>query len=240
MIELVPAIDIIGARCVRLTRGDYSKQRTYDCEPREMAHKYLECGVRRIHVVDLDGARLGRPANIKVLKSLSTLPLEIEWGGGISSAEALDEVFDAGATHAIIGSVAAREPELFAGWLEQYGSRMILGADVREGRVAIKGWSETAELTIEQLIQRFEGLPLKEVICTDISRDGMLCGPSFELYETLQREFPDLSITVSGGISSMEDIRALDRMGLRRVIVGKAIYEGHITMEDIRIWSQRG
>jgi len=238
MIQILPAIDIIEGRCVRLTRGDYAQKKVYDASPVDMAARYADCGVTRIHLVDLDGARLSSPANLAVLEQIaSRAEVETEWGGGIADEQALKSVFDAGATKAIIGSVAALKPEFFSDWLLKFGSgRLILGADVRDGKVAVKGWQESAGLSASALIGRFEGL--QEVICTEISCDGMLAGPAFALYKALQAEFPSVAFTASGGISSMDDIRALDAMGLPRVIVGKAIYENRITLEEIRQWLQ--
>ena len=239
MIQIIPAIDLIEGRCVRLTRGDYGQKKVYDGAPAELARQYADAGVRRIHLVDLDGAKAGEPRNLKVLESIaSAVDCELEWGGGIANTEALKSVFQAGATHAIAGSVAALKPQLFEEWLGLYGAAMILGADVRDGRIAVKGWLEEVPFSIEDLVQRFLPLGLKECIVTDISRDGMLQGPSSALYQRLQSAFPELSFTVSGGISSMEDIRALDAMGLKKVIVGKAIYEERITLKDIALWSQ--
>ncbi len=239
MIEIIPAIDLIDGRCVRLTRGDYGQKKVYDGAPVEMAQRYADAGVSRIHLVDLDGAKAGSPCNLRTLEAVaSAVPCELEWGGGISSPEALESVFNAGATHAIIGSIAALQPERFEEWLSRFGARLILGADVRDGLVAVKGWTSLSQLGVEDLVQRFLPLGLKECIVTDISRDGMLGGPSSALYQRLQEAFPALSFTVSGGISSMDDIRALDAMGLKKVIVGKAIYEERITLKDIALWSQ--
>ena len=239
MIEIIPAIDLIDGRCVRLTRGDYGQKKVYDGAPVDMARRYADAGVSRIHLVDLDGAKAGSPCNLRTLEAVaSAVPCELEWGGGISSPEALESVFNAGATHAIIGSIAALQPERFEEWLTRFGARLILGADVRDGLVAVKGWTSLSQLSVEDLVQRFLPLGLKECIVTDISRDGMLGGPSSALYQRLQEAFPALSFTVSGGISSMDDIRALDAMGLRKVIVGKAIYEERITLKDIALWSQ--
>ena len=239
MIEIIPAIDLIDGRGVRLTRGDYGQKKVYDGAPVDMARRYADAGVSRIHLVDLDGAKAGSPCNLRVLEAVaSAVPCELEWGGGIGSAEALSSVFNAGATHAIIGSIAALQPECFEQWLGRFGSRLILGADVRDGLVAVKGWTSLSQLSVEDLVQRFLPLGLKECIVTDISRDGMLGGPASALYQRLQEAFPALSFTVSGGISSMDDIRALDAMGLRKVIVGKAIYEERITLKDIALWSQ--
>jgi phosphoribosylformimino-5-aminoimidazole carboxamide ribotide isomerase len=239
MIQIIPAIDLIEGRCVRLTRGDYGQKKVYDGAPADLARQYADAGVKRIHLVDLDGAKAGEPRNLKVLEAIaSRVDCELEWGGGIAHTEALESVFSAGATHAIAGSVAALKPELFEEWLSLHGSAMILGADVRDGRIAVKGWLEQVPVTIEDLVRRFLPLGLQESIVTDISRDGMLQGPSTALYQRLQSAFPELSFTVSGGISSMEDIRALDTVGLKKVIVGKALYEERITLKDIALWSQ--
>lgn len=240
MIELIPAIDLIGGRCVRLTKGDYDSKKTYDASPVDMAEMYADCGVRRIHIVDLDGARQSSPANLKSLEMIrGKVSIEVEWGGGIGNSRALDDVFNAGADCAIIGSVAALNPELFAEWLSLYGGRrMILGADVKNGLIAVKGWRQTTSLWINDLMDKFVPYGLTQVICTDISRDGMLQGPSTELYTKLQSLFRDIDVTVSGGISSMADIRALDELKLRRVIIGKAIYENRITLKEIAEWSQ--
>jgi len=240
MIEIIPAIDLIDGRCVRLMRGDYARQKTYDASPLEMALRYRDCGVRRIHMVDLDGAKASKPMNLAVLEEIkSKTGIEVEWGGGIKDRSALDAVLGAGADHAIIGSVAALEPELFEEWLRSSEKgRLILGADVKDGRIAVKGWLETTSDGVSDLVERFRPAGLEEVIVTDIARDGMLQGPSTQLYLDLQAAFPDISFTVSGGISSMDDIRRLDALGLRKVIAGKAIYENRITLEEIRLWSQ--
>ena len=239
MIQIIPAIDLMDGRCVRLTKGDYGQKKVYDGVPADLARQYADAGVQRIHLVDLDGAKNGSPRNLRTLEAIaSAVSCELEWGGGLADDAALEGAFNAGATHAIIGSVAVRRPEQFEAWLKQYGARMILGADVREGRIAVKGWLEEAPLTIEELVQRFLPMGLRECIVTDISRDGMLQGPSSALYRRLQSAFPQLSFTVSGGISSMEDIRALDRLGLQKVIVGKALYEQRITLKDLKEWLQ--
>ncbi|MBO4263624.1 MAG: 1-(5-phosphoribosyl)-5-[(5-phosphoribosylamino)methylideneamino] imidazole-4-carboxamide isomerase [Bacteroidales bacterium] len=237
MIQIVPAIDIIDGRCVRLTRGDYTRKKVYDASPVDMARRYADCGVRRIHLVDLDGAKRGVPANLAVLEQIAgKATVELEWGGGIAGADALRDVFNAGATHAVIGSVAALKPELFDSWLLAYGGgKMILGADVKDGFVAVKGWLENSNWTLEALIRRFPGL--EEVICTDIARDGMLEGPAFNLYRSMGTQFPALRITASGGIRSMDDIRQLDGGGATKAIVGKAIYENRISLQEIEQWS---
>ena len=239
MIKIVPAIDLMGGRCVRLTRGDYGQKKTYDGSPVDVARSFSDAGVERIHLVDLDGAKAGSPCNLATLEVIAgAVSCELEWGGGIGTSEALESVFSAGATHAIAGSVAALKPELFEQWLDRYGARMILGADVRDGRIAVKGWLEEAQLTIDELVERFLPLGLSECIVTDIARDGMLQGPSIGLYTRLQADWPGVVFTVSGGVSSLEDLQALDAAGLKKAIVGKALYENRITLKDIQLWSQ--
>ena len=240
MINVIPAIDLIDGKCVRLTKGDYNQKKQYDASPLDMALRYQDIGIRRLHLVDLDGAKSSSPKNLHVLEEIATrTSLDIEWGGGIKSDEALRDAFNAGADHLIIGSVAVSKPELFARWLGEYGGdRLILGADINDGRVAINGWLEESEQTIDALIDRFLPYGLREIICTDIAKDGMLQGPTFDLYARLQAAYPEQDIIVSGGISKMDDIRRLDEMNLRHVIVGKAIYEGRITLEELNLWLQ--
>ena len=233
MIEIIPATDIIDGACVRLTQGDYASRKTYYRDPLEAALRFEEAGIRRLHMVDLDGAKASEPRNLAVLERIAArTSLEVQYGGGIKSRAALRSVFDAGARRAVCGSVAVREPELFARWIAEFGpERLILGADVRDGVVAIQGWTERSERTAPELIETFLPAGLRQVVCTDISRDGMLCGPAVALYADLQRRFPQVEITVSGGVSSPDDIARLEREGLRSVIVGKALYEGRITLE---------
>ena len=223
MIEIIPATDIIDGACVRLTQGDYASRKTYYRDPLEAALRFEEAGIRRLHMVDLDGAKASEPRNLAVLERIAArTSLEVQYGGGIKSRQALFDVFAAGARRAICGSLAVRQPDLFAAWLTEFGPA-----------VAIQGWLESSSLTVPQLIERFLPQGLAQVICTDISRDGMLCGPSAAFYADLQSRFPAVEITVSGGIASMADIEELDRQGLRSVIVGKALYEGRITLKDL-------
>lgn len=237
--QIIPAIDIIDGRCVRLSQGDYDRRRVYDASPEDMAKRYADCGVRRIHVVDLDGAKSSSPKNIKTLERMAVgASVEIEWGGGVKSEDALRALFDYGADCAIVGSVAAREPELFIEWLLRFGGeRMILGVDVRDGRVSVNGWREDLNLGVDDMVGEFLPHGVKQVVCTDISKDGMLQGPSFDLYTDLQRRYDGVDFTVSGGIGSMSDIVRLDELGLRKAIVGKAVYENRITLKDIERWS---
>lgn len=239
MIEIIPAIDIIDGRCVRLTKGDFAAKKVYDASPLEMARQYADCGVQRIHVVDLDGARRSKPMNLATLEEIAAHSgIEIEWGGGIADDSSLASVFNAGATQAIVGSIAALRPAEFSRWLRIFGpDRILLGADVKDGVVAVKGWVQQTGLTLDEQIGWFLEDGLKYVVCTDISRDGLLQGPSFELYAQLMEEFQSVVFTASGGISGMADIEELDRIGVPKVIVGKAIYEKRITLEDIRKWS---
>ena len=239
MIQIIPAIDLIEGRCVRLSQGDYGQKKVYDGDPADLAARYADCGVTRLHLVDLDGAKAGAPRNLRTLERIAArVDVELEWGGGLSSGTALREAFDAGATQAIIGSMAAREPARFRQWLSDWGGeRILLGADVRDGRVAVSGWLEETALGVETLVAAFLPDGLKECICTDIGRDGMLAGPAFDLYPALQERFPEVSFTVSGGIASMDDIRRLDALGLRKVIAGKALYEHKISLKEIEQWS---
>jgi len=243
MIEIVPAIDLIGGKCVRLTAGDYAAKKMYGCDPVDMAMKFADCGVGRIHVVDLDGAKASTTVNLKVLEKMAAKTgVEIEWGGGISGLQELNDVFNAGATQAIIGSVAALRPAEFSQWLLEFGpEKIILGADVKNGGIAVKGWQQKTDLSFEELLGWFLDDGLKYVISTEISRDGMLCGPAFDFYSRMLEKFPGLVFTASGGISCMADIEKLDAMGMQKVIVGKAIYEEKISLKDIQAWqSQRG
>lgn len=240
MIEIIPAIDIIEGQCVRLTKGDYSQKSTYADDPAAVAMAYEDLGIKRLHVVDLDGAKCSAPRNLAVLERIaSTTSLDVQWGGGVKSREALQMVLDAGARRVICGSVAVDHPELMGEWLAEFSpARIILGADVKDGAVATHGWLRSSQLTAADLIKHFALQGLSQTIVTDISRDGMLAGPNFELYDELQTKFPNIDITVSGGISAMGDIERLNQMGLRSVIVGKAIYEGRITLNELKRWLQ--
>ena len=242
MIQIIPAIDIIGGKCVRLTKGDYSRQTTYDSDPVDMVKRYVDSGLTRIHAVDLSGAKAGQPQELNTLEKMALVNgAQIEWGGGIKNETHLHRALNAGAEWIVVGSVAVKNPELFDQWLLAYGgSKMILGADVRDGKVAVSGWMEESTLSVSDLINRFTvgaphkfDDPLSQVIATEISKDGMLQGPAFELYRTLMEKFPSMLFTASGGISSLADILELNRIGVPRVIVGKAIYEGRVTLKEL-------
>ena len=237
MIQVIPAIDLIGGICVRLSQGDFSRKTTYEAGPAEMVSLFLGRGLRSIHIVDLDGAREGRPVNLDVLRQVSMLGnADIEWGGGIKTRQDVQSVLDAGASRVICGTMAVKDPSLFAGLLEGFGpDRIVLGADVRGREVSVRGWMENGGIDIFTLLRSFIP-PLKEVIVTEISRDGMLCGSELGLYEELMNIFPDISFTASGGVGCLEDIRRLEKLGVGKVIVGKALYEGRIKLEEISPW----
>ena len=238
--ELIPAIDLIDGRCVRLTQGDYNEKKVYEQDPLDMAKAYADCGIRRLHVVDLDGAKAKAPCNLKVLERLAAhTSLDIEWGGGIKTTDSIKDVLSAGANRAICGSVAVDNRELFKEWIAMYGAgHVILGADIRDGMVATHGWLKNSGVAIEELIEDFLPAGLSQVICTDISKDGMLQGPNFDLYVALQQKYPQVDFTLSGGIYSMDDIAKAKSLNLHSVIIGKAIYEGRITLNNLKEWLQ--
>lgn len=238
MITLIPAIDLIEGKCVRLTKGDYSTKKVYNEDPVAVACELESCGIGRLHVVDLDGARQKRVVNHKVLERIATATdLVVDFGGGIKSDEDLHIVFESGAAMATIGSVAATSPELFMDWLAVYGAeRMILGADVKNGVIAINGWEEESCEALFPFIERNMSAGVRHVLCTDISCDGMLGGPSLPLYRSIIERFPDCGLIASGGIGCMSDIMELEKAGIRAVVFGKAIYEGRITLDELTRW----
>ncbi len=229
-ITIIPAIDIIEGRCVRLTRGDYSTQKVYSEDPVEIARWFEQQGFKRLHLVDLDGARRRKVVNLPVLQRVrEKTQMIIDFGGGVQSTEDLSAVFQAGAHMVTSGSIAIKRPETVIDWLEQFGAdKIILGADVKNEKIAIHGWQEGTDFTIYSLIEKYLKQGIKKVICTDISRDGLLQGPNFELYRKLRLQFPDLEIIASGGVHSRQDIARLQNEGIDGVIVGKAFYEGTI------------
>lgn len=234
MIELIPAIDIIEGKCVRLTQGDYARKKEYG-DPLEMALLFEDHGIRRLHLVDLDGAREQRVVNYKILEQIaSKTSLLIDAGGGLRSDEDLRIVFESGASMITGGSIAVKQRELFLSWLATYGAeRIILGADYRAGKVAVSGWNEATALELVDFISDYRSNGIKKVICTDIDKDGMLEGPSLETYRALKALDRELYLIASGGISSMKDIELLEEEGIEGVIFGKAVYEGKITLKTI-------
>lgn len=233
--EIIPAIDIIDGKCVRLTEGDYSQKTVYNENPLEVAKSFEDAGVTRLHLVDLDGAKAGKVTNWKVLESIAkNTQLVIDFGGGIKHESDLKIVFDSGAAFATIGSLAVKDPDLFETWLKEYGeNRFLLGADVKGENIAIGGWLETTNENIIEFIQKYISKGVTQLFCTDISKDGKLEGPSIELYKKIIQHFPELYFIASGGVSSMQDIHELRIIGCSGVIVGKAIYEGRVKISEL-------
>lgn len=234
-IEIIPAIDIIEGKCVRLSQGDYNQKTVYNEDPLELAKMFETAGINRLHLVDLDGAKAKHIVNYKVLEKIATKTnLVIDFGGGLKSDEDLKIAFNSGAAMVTGGSIAVKEKETFLEWLEKYGSeKIILGADAKDGKIAVSGWQEATELPVIDFIAQFHSEGIKKVISTDISRDGMLSGPSFELYAEILEKLPNVEIIASGGIATMGDILKLDDMGVPGVITGKAIYENKISLKEI-------
>lgn len=232
MIQLIPAIDIIQGQCVRLCKGDYDTKRVYG-SPLDMALQFQDLGFSRLHLVDLDGAKASHVVNINVLEEITQKTrLEVDFGGGVKTDDDLRRAFDSGASLVTVGSIAVTKPELYLEWLSQYGpQRLILGADVRNGQISINGWLENSSLGLNDFLTPFMQAGNLNVLCTDISRDGMLQGPSTPLYRQLMADFPQCHLIASGGVSSIEDISTLDQAGIPAVVFGKAIYEGHIDMK---------
>ncbi len=234
-IEIIPAIDIIDGKCVRLTQGDYEQKKVYNEDPLEVAKMFEDAGVKRLHTVDLDGARSQHVVNEKVIERIAThTNLVVDFGGGIKSDEDLKKAFGAGAEMVTIGSVAVKEPEMFCEWIEHYGAdRIILGADVRNGRISINGWKEEGEQMLMPFIRQWNERGISKVLCTDISRDGMLQGASVNLYKEIIADFPTLHLIASGGVSCIGDIEQLNEAGIPAVVFGKAIYEGRICLKEL-------
>jgi len=234
-IEVIPAIDIINGKCVRLTQGDYAQQKIYNEHPLEVARQFEDAGLKRLHLVDLDGAKQGAVKNWRVLETLAgKTSLVIDFGGGITGSKDLQIVFDSGAVLATVGSIAVKNEKLFLEWLLTYGAeKFLLGADVREEKISISGWLEDTEIRIYDFIEKYIRAGVKQVFCTDISLDGAMKGPAVELYKNIVMKFPDLHFIASGGIRSLDDIFQLEASGCRGAIVGKAIYEGMIKLKDL-------
>ncbi len=239
MFHIIPAIDLIEGKCVRLTQGDYEKKKIYNENPLEVAMQFEDAGLSRLHLVDLDGAKAKKVINWKVLETIAgRTRLHIDFGGGVQSDEDLRVVFESGAKQVTGGSIAVKNPELFEHWLIHYGGdRIILGADARNERVAVSGWEEGTELWVYDFVQKWVEKGARYTISTDVAKDGLLQGPSFELYKNLQDQCPDIQIIASGGVSNLRDIEKLAEMNLFGVIVGKAIYEGKVTLADLQRWS---
>ena len=237
MIELIPAIDIIDGKCVRLTKGDYDKKKIYNENPLEVAREFERMGFKRLHVVDLDGAKSKHIVNVHVLEAITQATnLTVDFGGGIKTQADIEKAFQAGASMVTVGSIAVTEPELFYSWLEKYGAeRMILGADARNGMISINGWKEDSEEALLPFLKRYVDKGVKNVLCTDISKDGTLQGPAVGLYKEVMKTYPGLHLIASGGVSSNDDILELEQAGIPAVVFGKAFYEGKIDIKEL-IW----
>ena len=234
--EIIPAIDVIEGKCVRLTHGDYSQKKIYNERPLEVAKEFEDAGIRRLHLVDLDGAKAGRIQNWNVLEDIaSRTGLVIDFGGGIKSEKDLQIVFDSGAAMATIGSLAVKDESLFSGWLSAYGAdKFLLGADVKNEKITVSGWLEQTDIGIYDFIQSYLDKGITQVFCTDVSKDGALEGPSLSLYRGIVDRFRDLHFIASGGVATKEDVVQLDQAGCTGVIIGKAIYEGRIRLHDLK------
>ena len=233
--RLIPAIDIIDGKCVRLTQGDYNQKKIYNEDPLEVAKEFEDAGIQYLHLVDLDGAKSGHVVNHTILGSIThKTNLKVDFGGGVKTSEDIQKVFDCGAEQVTCGSIAVKNREMVLEWVEKYGARrLILGADVRDKQVAISGWTEKTGVSIFDLVHRYVTGGLSYVICTDIATDGMLTGPNFALYTELLETFPTINLIASGGVSSIDDVRKLKKLKVEGVIIGKAIYEGKVTLEQL-------
>ena len=237
---IIPAIDIIEGKCVRLTEGDYSQQKIYNEHPLEVAMEMEDAGLTRLHLVDLDGARAGAVKNWKVLESIAgNTKLVIDFGGGIKTEDDLNIIFNSGAKWATIGSMAVKNEQEFVRWLGQFGAnKFLLGADVKEEKITVGGWLEKTDIWVYDFIQQYADRGVSQVFCTDVSKDGKLEGPASELYKNIIEKFPGLFFIASGGVGSMEDLEDLRKVGCRGAIVGKAIYEGRISLQELTKFNQ--
>jgi phosphoribosylformimino-5-aminoimidazole carboxamide ribotide isomerase len=232
---IIPAIDLIDGKCVRLTKGEYDTKKVYSDDPLEMAKRFEAHGFERLHLVDLDGAKAGKVINLAVLETIcANTALKVDFGGGIKSDQDLEHVLNAGADQVTIGSLAVKDPEKLKEWIAKYGpDRIILGADVKDNKIAVSGWLETSSLDLFDFLKAYYALGIRHVLCTDISKDGMLEGPAFDLYNALMRAYPDLQLIASGGVSGIEDVKQLKENGIPSVVIGKAIYEGRIDLNEL-------
>ena len=234
--QIIPAIDIIEGKCVRLTEGDYAQKTIYNENPLEVAKAFEAVGIQRLHLVDLDGAKAGAVKNWKVLESIAlNTKLVIDFGGGIKTDNEVAHVFERGASLATIGSIAVANPTLFLSWVNKYGAeKFFLGADVKDNLIAVNGWMQTSTISIESFLTDYLAHGITNIFCTDVSKDGRLEGPSTALYQSLIQLFPNLNLVASGGVSSLQDLEALDAIGCAGAIVGKAIYENRISLASLQ------
>ena len=235
MITIIPAIDMIGGKCVRLTKGDYETKKVYaDC-PVDMAKKFEDHGIKRLHLVDLDGAKAGAPVNLSILENIcNQTNLEVDFGGGVRQTQNLKDVINCGASQITAGSIAVKNRPLVLEWLAEYGAeRIILGADTLDGFISIDAWQEKSSVSFDQYLADYVTAGFTHTVCTDVSKDGALAGPAFDLYERIKQNHPALYLIASGGMSKASEIEELIKLNVDAVIIGKAIYEGHITMKEL-------
>jgi phosphoribosylformimino-5-aminoimidazole carboxamide ribotide isomerase len=234
--QIIPAIDIIDGKCVRLIKGDYSQKTIYNENPLEVAKQFEDAGLKRLHLVDLDGARTGEVKNWKVLERIASKTLlAVDFSGGISSQKNVQITFDSGAMFASVGSIAVKDENSFTGWLNIFGTeKFIIGADVKKELIVIKGWTEATAISVFDLIKKYDAKGIKQFFCTDVSKDGMLQGSSIELYKKIIKQFPSISLIASGGVSSIDEIEKLEDAGCKGVIIGKAIYENRIKLNEFK------
>lgn len=235
--KIIPAIDIIDGKCVRLTKGDYAQQKIYNENPVEVAKQFADAGLERLHMVDLDGAKAGKIVNLKVLENVATATsLTIDFGGGVKNINDVGNIFDAGAAMVTIGSLAVKHPELLEEWLMEFGAdKFLIGADVLDEKIKIGGWMEDAGIDITAFIAQMLGLGVTNIFCTDISKDGVLEGPAVDLYKKIMNDYPAINLVASGGVSNLEDVRMLKEIGCSGAIIGKAIYENRVTLKDLSL-----
>lgn len=233
---IIPAIDLINGKCVRLTKGDYAQQKIYNEHPLEVAKEFEDAGITRLHMVDLDGAKAGTIINLKVLETVaSKTKLVIDFGGGIKKINDIESVFNAGAAIATVGSIAVKHPELLEEWLMEFGAdKFLVGADVLDEKIKISGWLEDGGINIFSFIGKMIGLGVTNIFCTDISKDGAMQGPSIELYKKIMEEHPEIKLIASGGVTNLDDVIQLEKIGCAGAIIGKAIYEGTVTLKQLQ------
>lgn len=236
---IIPAIDIIDGKCVRLTQGDYAQKKEYADDPVAVAQQFEAAGIQRLHVVDLEGAKASKLVNESTLRNITAnTGLKVDFGGGVKSDEAIEIAFQAGAHQITAGSIAVKNPELVATWIRRYGAeKIILGADVKDEKIAINGWQEDSGLDLFNFLSEYVKQNVQYCICTDVSKDGLLQGPAFDLYQKIMDQFPELKLIASGGVANMDDLHRLREMGVYGTIVGKAYYEGHISLEELASFS---
>jgi phosphoribosylformimino-5-aminoimidazole carboxamide ribotide isomerase len=237
--QIIPAIDLIDGKCVRLTQGDYAQKKIYNENPAEVAKQFEAAGIKRLHLVDLDGAKAGTVINFAVLEKIAKeTKLQVDFGGGIKSDADLDKIFNAGASMAAIGSIAVKDPGKFFEWVDKYSANKIfLGADVRNEKITVGGWLETTDLSVIDFLGFNVLKGVKNIFCTDVAKDGLLQGPSTELYKKIKKNFPSIHLVASGGVSAVADLYELKNAGLSGVIVGKAFYEGKISLKELAEFS---